>query len=122
MSKKKILIVEDEREFQDILKIFFERDGLDIYQAFDLVKAEEIFQLESENLKLVVMDGFLNKQSSENLVRKIHISNPNLPIIAFSGDENMQKKLVAAGCSHRVQLKADSLELIKIVRNILKKE
>ncbi len=83
-QKKKILLVEDDRELQNLYRIRFEKDGFDVVCAGD--GEEGVIKALEENPDLILMDLMLPKQGGIMAMRIIK-SNPytkDIPILVLT--------------------------------------
>jgi DNA-binding response OmpR family regulator len=117
--QKVILVVEDQESLQRILKIYLEDIRFEVFQARTLEEARDAFDQHGIMLSGIIMDHKLGEEYSIDLVKKIREVGFNNPIIAFSGDEAGQQKLLAAGCSHRIDGKGTVSDFIDSIRQII---
>ncbi len=117
--QKAILVVEDQEGIQGILKIYLEDIRFEVFQARTLEEARDAFDRHGSMLSGIIMDHKLGEEYSVDLVKKIREVGFNNPVIAFSGDEAGQQKLLAAGCSHRIDGKGAKSDFINSVKQII---
>ncbi len=91
MEKKKILIVEDEKEISKITKAYFEKAGFEVYQAFDGEEALSIFK--DEDFDLITLDIMLPKLNGFEVLKIIRSSSlvPVIIITALDDEDNILK-------------------------------
>lgn len=91
MEKKKVLIVEDEREISKITRAYFEKSGYEVFQAFDGEEALEVFK--SEDFDLITLDIMLPKVNGFEVLKIIRSSSlvPVIIITALDDEENILK-------------------------------
>ena len=96
----KVLIVEDNEQWQGIWTRHLEREGATVFAASSLKEGERLFQA-NPDLTLVIMDGCVpgERPNSMPLVQKMRQTFHG-PIVAGSGNPDVGKTLVEAGCSH----------------------
>jgi len=99
-----ILIVEDEKEMQELMKIYIKKAGLDleIYSAYSGKEGVEMYKkLMKENKKpaLVVMDLKLPGMNGVEASKKILEMDPNATIYGFTAffDTRLAENLIKAG-------------------------
>ncbi|KKT12680.1 MAG: hypothetical protein UW83_C0030G0005 [Parcubacteria group bacterium GW2011_GWD1_44_9] len=99
-SLPKVLIVEDDEQWQGIWTRHLEREGAEVLMASSLEEGERLFEV-NPDLTLVIMDGCVpgERPNSMPLVQKMRQTFRG-PIVAGSGNPNVCKTLVEAGCSH----------------------
>jgi len=86
----KILIVDDEVQICESLKIFLERNGYTISVAAD--GAEALNKISSETFNLVVMDIIMPEKDGVELLVEIRKDYKNLPVIAMTGGGRIGKQ------------------------------
>ena len=86
----KILIVDDEVQIRESLKIFLERNGYTISVAADGAEALNI--ISSETFNLVVMDIIMPEKDGVELLVEIRKDYKNLPVIAMTGGGRIGKQ------------------------------
>lgn len=100
MARKRILIVDDEVDIINTIKLFLEIEGYDIIIAFD--GREALDKVRSENPELIILDvmlpsidGFEIAQKLKSDARYKHI--PILIVTAFAqrAEEELAKKSLA---------------------------
>ena len=78
MSKKKILIVEDEIKILEVVTSLMEKQGYEVYQAEDGKQALKIFY--NNEISLIILDLMLPDISGEEICMKIR-EKSRVPII-----------------------------------------
>lgn len=87
---EKVLVVDDEREIVNLLKLYLEKDKFEVIQAFD---GEEGFRaIENNKIDIVVLDIMMPKLNGFELVKKIR-ERHEIPIIMLSA-KNMDSDKV----------------------------
>lgn len=124
MPKKKILIVDDERDIRDLVKTLLTENGYEVSAAKDAKDCLE--KLKFDRFDLVLLDFFMPKMSGRQLAEEIR-NNPKLRAlklafltIAKYGKEGM-KELKRLGISDYIQKPFDNNDLIRRVKKILGK-
>jgi len=84
-SVSKILVVEDERDIVETLKIALERDGWTVTAAFDGMEALD--KINEEKPDLIVLDIMLPKLDghSLNIQLKKNPETANIPVVVMTG-------------------------------------
>lgn len=100
MEKKKILVVDDEPDFLEVMKIRLEANNYQVITASDGKDALE--KIKNEKPDAVLLDILMPKLDGLQTLRKIRRQNKNLPVFiitAFSNEERFKvaKKLDASG-------------------------
>jgi PAS domain S-box-containing protein len=88
---EKILIIDDERAFQEITKAIFNKHGYRVLTASDGTEAVALFAQHKDDIDLVMTDmimPYLDGPATINALRRL---NPRVPIIAASGMSESEK-------------------------------
>jgi DNA-binding response OmpR family regulator len=87
LNNKKILLVDDEKKIVEVVQSYLEKEGFEVYAAYDGKNAIEVF--ENINPALVILDLMLPDLSGEE-VCKILRKESRVPIIMLTAkvDEN----------------------------------
>ncbi len=98
-KKKKILFIEDERHFQEMLDVVFKDEGFETFSAFNGVDGIRI--AEEEKPDIILSDLVLPKKDGFNVINELK-NNPNLiniPIIILTNLEESQniEKVISSG-------------------------
>ena|ERR1700733_3151689 len=122
---KRILIVEDEEQICHIYRAML-LGKVEFFEAGSVESAEKLIN-ETNAFDLVVMDASIpyfddgvpdRTPITIRLVKKLRHTGYFGPIIATSGDEESQKLLMIAGCSHQVS-KPNISQIVMLVRELL---
>jgi len=81
LEMKKILIVDDEYKIVDVVKSYLEREGCEVFEAFDGKQALDIFK--RINLDLIVLDLMLPDMTGEDICKIIR-KKSRVPIIMLT--------------------------------------
>ena len=79
---KKILIVEDEKQYRDILSKKLSSEELEVFTAEDGEKALEI--ISSQQIDLILLDLIMPKMDGIEFVHRLRSQRRNIPIIILS--------------------------------------
>ncbi len=82
----KILVVDDEPEIRDLLRLYLEKDGYDVVEAADGALALSALQeesLRSEGIDLVILDIMMPGIDGYRVLQNIR-GNSNIPVIMLS--------------------------------------
>ncbi len=115
-----ILIVEDDKAIQNLLKIALKQEGHFVHAV---VSAREgIDCIVKNNISLIVLDLGLPDMDGINLVQTVREFNEKLPIIVVSarGDEKEKIKCLDAGVNDYVEKPFSSNELMARIRAALR--
>lgn len=120
MNKKKILIVEDEKNITDVIKAYLIEEDFDVITAEDGEMALEIF--EKEEIHLIILDLMLPKLSGEKVCTTIRTTS-DLPIIMLTAkvDEDNKIEGLSIGADDYVTKPFSPRELIGRVKALLRR-
>lgn len=84
MQEKKlsILLVEDEENLQDALRLNFEMEGYEVTSAYD--GAEALKAVQNEYFDLIILDVMLPEIDGITVCENIRLSNSEIPILMLS--------------------------------------
>ncbi len=123
-QKKKILIVDDERDIVKALMIRLQGAGYDVVTAFD--GAQGVFMAHKEKPDLILLDirmpagnGF---SVAQRLKRSIHTFT--IPVIFLTGspEKNAEEKAMALGARFYIKKPYDPEELLDAVKRALERD
>jgi CheY-like chemotaxis protein len=122
-NKRRILIVEDEKDMQDIMRTLLERVGYEIISAYDVTTAVQV--LRGNPLPdLVLLDLMLPEVSGLELLRQMRSKEvfDDLPVIIVSAlaDPDQIRKGFELGADRYVTKPAIAHNLVKTVVEVFK--
>ena len=83
MEKRRILLVDDERDFIDCLAKRLQRRGIDCLCAYN--GAEAVSKISEGGFDLVVLDMLLPDTNGNEVLRFIKQATPDTPVIILTG-------------------------------------
>ncbi|MCH5138192.1 response regulator, partial [Clostridiaceae bacterium UIB06] len=92
LDNKRVLVVDDENKIVDVIKSYLERDGAEVFEAFEGKCALEIF--ERVNPDLVILDLMLPDMTGEEICKVIR-KKSRVPIIMLTA--KIDEKSIIAG-------------------------
>lgn len=116
---KKVLVVEDDEDLVEILKIYLDEYG---YKTIIADSGEVALQkCETEAIDLVLLDMQLPKLSGVEVVRNLRSSQFKTPIIGMTASSNNEDKVKAleAGCDEFLSKPIQHTSLLSAINNIL---
>ena len=123
-QKKKILIVDDERDIVKALTIRLRGAGYEVVTAFD--GAQGIFTAHKENPDLIILDIRMPAGNGFSVAEKLKesVNTLAIPVIFLTGspEKNSEEKAMALGARFYVKKPYDPEELLDAVSRALKKE
>ena len=119
MSKKKILIVEDEIKILEVVTSLMEKQGYEVYQAEDGKQALKIFY--NNEISLIILDLMLPDISGEEICMKIR-EKSRVPIIMLTAkvDESNLLQGLDIGADDYITKPFSLMELVARVKAILR--
>ena len=122
MKRHRILIVEDERDLQNLLRLFFERQGYTVYDARDGQEAIEVAQRKLPDL--ILMDIQMPRKTGIEAVQELR-ADPrfaNTPILAITAHARnyLPPDIIRAGFDHVILKPFDFQEIIDRVTDALR--
>jgi CheY-like chemotaxis protein len=115
-----ILVIDDEEMMRDLLRRMLERCGFAVVTAVH--GRDGLERLHDGRVCLVITDMKMPEMDGVQLVRQLRVENPDIPIIAASGDADRAAYLRTAkdlGVDAAVQKPVGAADLVKIVRKLL---
>ena len=91
--KKNILIVEDEMDIAELLKLYLESEGFNVNIASDGIEAEKL--MDDKNFDMALVDIMMPRRNGYDLIKKVREYNLKLPIIVLSAKNLDNDKIVA---------------------------
>lgn len=91
-KKTSILLVEDEENLHEALKLNLELEGYDITSAFDGTAALKAVQ--EEYFDLIIMDVMLPEMDGINVTETIRLSNSEVPILILSAKNSSADRVL----------------------------
>jgi DNA-binding response OmpR family regulator len=81
----KLLIVDDDKETQSMLKDYLIKKGYEVFSASDGLESLKLFETEEPGFDLVITDLVMPNISGVGLIAIIKKKFPGLPVIAITG-------------------------------------
>jgi two-component system alkaline phosphatase synthesis response regulator PhoP len=123
MSDKKIsiLLVEDEENLQEALKLNLELEGYEITGAYD--GAEALQAVQKEYFNLIILDVMLPEIDGITVCETIRLSNPDIPILILSAKNSSSDRVLGLkkGADDYLTKPFNLEELLLRVNNLIKK-
>lgn len=91
-TKASILLVEDEENLHEALKLNLELEGYEVSSAFDGARA--IQAVKNEYFDLIILDVMLPELDGIAVAETIRISNNDVPILILSAKNNSADKIL----------------------------
>jgi two-component system alkaline phosphatase synthesis response regulator PhoP len=91
-KKSSVLLVEDEENLHEALKLNLELEGYEVTSAFDGAAALKAIQ--SEYFDLIILDVMLPEMDGINVTETIRISNNEVPILILSAKNSSADRVL----------------------------
>ncbi len=93
MSKIKVLVAEDEATIREFILINLERAGYEVVEAFDGQDAYEKYQLESDTIRIAVLDIMMPRMDGLELCKKLRSLSSNIGIMMLTAKTQEMDKV-----------------------------
>lgn len=122
MTRKKILIIEDEISLNKTLSEFLESEGFEVISAMD---GEEGLELASQRPDLIVLDIILPKKDGYEVMKGLKSDHrtDNIPVILLTnleGAEDVQKAFDLGATTYLVKSSYKMEDIVEKIKGILK--
>lgn len=94
MNDIKILVVEDDREINQLLEKYLSKEGYEVISAYNGREALEL--LKAQDIKFVVLDLMIPYIDGYEVLRKIR-SSGNIPVLILSAKNEETDKIIGLG-------------------------
>ena len=91
-QKKRVLIVEDEKNIVDIIRFNLSREGYDVLEAYDGEAGLALAR--SEKPDLILLDVMLPKMIGFDVCRALRAEGDNVPVIILTAREEEEDKVL----------------------------
>lgn len=117
---KTILIVDDEKEIRELLRLYIEKDGYDVLQAENGIEA--LKQADSTQIDLAVIDIMMPELDGYQLIKGLR-ERSKLPIIVVSAKTQNHEKILGLdlGADDYVTKPFDPLEVMARIKAQLRR-
>ena len=93
-----ILVVDDEKTLQDLLRPTLEKQNFKVLSAFDGIEAIAVYEENQNKIDIVLLDMLMPKLSGLSTIPKLRQINPQIKIICMTGSmlDNLGSEMNAA--------------------------
>ena len=118
--QKSVLIVEDDNDILELLKLYLESSNFLVYVAYDGIDALEL--LEKEKINIIIADIMMPKMNGYELIKSVRV-NSNIPIIIISAKNMDSDKILGLdiGADAYVTKPFNPLEVVAYVKALLRR-
>ncbi len=120
-KKFSILLVEDEENLQEALKLNMEMEGYEVTSSYD--GAEALRCVQKEHFDLIILDVMLPELDGIAVVETIRLNNSEIPILILSAKNTSADRVLGLkkGADDYLTKPFNLEELLLRVKNLLKK-
>ena len=119
--KRVISIVEDERDLNELVKRYLEKEGYEVrsYLTFD----DAAIHTDDSDVHLWILDIMLGDKSGFDLIEEIRRKNPNVPVIFMSARDKEFDRIIGLekGSDDYITKPFSPKELVLRVNNIIRR-
>src|SRR5271170_5897481 len=120
-KKLSILLVEDEENLHEALKLNLELEGYEVSSAFDGVRALKLIQ--QEYFDLIILDVMLPGIDGINIAETVRVQNNDVPILILSAKNSSADRVLGLkkGADDYLTKPFNLEELLLRINNLIKK-
>lgn len=120
-KKRSILLVEDEENLQDALKLNFEMEGYEVTSAYDGIEA--LKAVHNEYFDLIILDVMLPELDGIAVCENIRLTNTEVPILMLSARNQSSDRVLGLkkGADDYLTKPFNLEELLLRVNNLINK-
>ena len=121
MSNKKILIVEDDENIRELLRLYLEREGYDISEAEN--GAIGLSKWKAENPDMMLLDVMMPVMDGWQVIREIRDSGSSMPVIMITAKGETMDKVsgLELGADDYIVKPLEMREVVARVRAVLRR-
>jgi len=118
---KKILVVEDDKEINNLLKDYLTEQGYSVFSAFQGLEAISIIR-ENKDFSMIILDLMLPFQSGDKVLSKLREFS-DVPVIVVSAKDTVQTKIdiIRMGADDYITKPFDLRELLVRVKSLIRR-
>lgn len=119
----KILLVDDDREIVELLNIYLQNEGFEVFKAYNGQQALDIIKQE-EQLELVILDVMMPKVDGLKVLEEVRESYQGLPIILVSAKSSDNDKIqgLILGADDYITKPFNPLEVVARIKSLLRRQ
>jgi len=118
--KYKINIIDDEKNLNDLVRMYLEKEGYTVYSFYTY---EEALLHKDDDVHLWIVDIMLDKNSGFELLNEIKTVKPDMPIVFMSARDQEFDRIIGLekGCDEYITKPFNIKEVILRIHNVLKR-
>ena len=119
--KRVISIVEDEKDLNELVKRYLEKEGYDVRSHLTYESAD--LQIHNPDIQLWILDIMLDNRSGFDLIEEIRKVNPTVPVIFMSARDKEFDRIIGLekGSDDYITKPFSPKELVLRVNNIMRR-
>lgn len=119
--KKVITIVEDEKDLNELVKRYLEREGYEVRSYLTYDEASQ--HTSDDDVHLWILDIMLGDKSGFDLIEQIRMNDPNVPVIFMSARDKEFDRIIGLekGSDDYITKPFSPKELVLRVNNIIRR-
>lgn len=116
----KINIIDDEKNLNDLVRAYLEKEGFTVYSFYTY---DEAYMHVEDDVHLWIVDIMLDKHSGFDLLSEIKEKSPEMPVVFMSARDQEFDRIIGLekGCDEYITKPFALKELVLRVRNVLKR-
>ena len=120
MIKYRINIIDDEKQLNDLVRTYLEKEGYYVYSFYTYDEA--LLHIE-DDVHLWIVDVMLDKESGFELLNQIKAVKPDMPIVFMSARDQELDRIIGLekGCDEYITKPFSPKEMVLRIQNILKR-
>ena len=120
MIKYRINIIDDEKQLNDLVRTYLEKEGYYVYSFYTYDEA--LLHIE-DDVHLWIVDVMLDKESGFELLNQIKAVKPEMPIVFMSARDQELDRIIGLekGCDEYITKPFSPKEMVLRIQNILKR-
>ena len=121
MMKKVISIVEDEKDLNELVKRYLEKEGYKVHAYLTFGEASS--HTSDDDVHLWILDIMLGDKSGFDLIEQIRMNDPNVPVIFMSARDKEFDRIIGLekGSDDYITKPFSPKELVLRVNNIIRR-
>jgi DNA-binding response OmpR family regulator len=119
-KQKRVLVVDDDQQFLDAMRLSLERHGYEVLVAHD--GHEGLIRAEQEALDLIVLDVMMPRRSGFGVLDRICLradTGPRILVISATDEARYEETALAKGAHRFLQKPFAMAELLQTVDSLL---
>ena len=118
--KFRINIIDDEKNLNDLVRAYLEKEG---YMVYSFYTYDEAFLHKDDDVHLWIVDIMLDKNSGFDLLSEIKHAKPQMPIVFMSARDQELDRIIGLekGCDEYITKPFNIKEVVLRIKNIFKR-